>query len=116
VGQERRLAVTGGGAYDAYLALQGIVELFDQAATDKLLGTRYRRPQLGFEDDPGRINAWLPRGVNNFLLYSAPSDYTAAPPLGRADDPTLPLPCRDRRLHTPIRRDPKPSARRISLS
>jgi hypothetical protein len=72
VGQERRLPVAGRGAYDANLALQGVVKELEQSATDDLLGTRQRRPQLGLEDDSGKINAWVARGVDNGLLRAAP--------------------------------------------
>jgi hypothetical protein len=47
VGQERGLPVAGGGAYDANFAVCGIAEEIEQPATDDLLGTRQRRPQLG---------------------------------------------------------------------
>src|SRR5215213_5215486 len=68
VGQERRLPVAGRGAYDADFAVQGVPEELEQSATDQLLGSRRRRPQLGLENDPGRINAWVARGVNYALL------------------------------------------------
>ena len=62
VGQKRRLPVAGRGAYDANLAVQGVPEELEQPATDHVLGARQRRPQLGLEDDPGRIDAWVARG------------------------------------------------------
>ena len=64
VGQERRLPVAGRGAYDANLAVQGVPEELEQPATDHVLGAGQRHPQLGLEDDPGRIDAWVARGVN----------------------------------------------------
>ena len=57
----------------------------EQPATDDLLGTRQRRPQLGLEDDPGRINAWVARGVDNGLLRPAPlsrATHTTSRPCG----------------------------------
>src|SRR5829696_638330 len=73
VGQECRLPVAGRGAYDAKLEVQGVPEALEQPATDHVLGARQRRPQLGLEDDPWRINAWVAGGLhNNDLLWSAP--------------------------------------------
>jgi hypothetical protein len=84
VGQERRLSVAGRGAYDANLAIQGVPEGLQQPATDQLFGARQRRPQLGHENDPGRTNAWVTRGVNTGLLYPAPLSWGCAhPPYGR---------------------------------
>jgi hypothetical protein len=40
VGQKGRLPVAGRGAYDSYLEVQGVPELFEQPATDQLLGAR----------------------------------------------------------------------------
>src|SRR5215203_764490 len=68
VSQERRLPVAGRGAHDSYLEVQGVSEELEQPATDHVLGARQRRPQLGLEYDPGRINAWVARGLNNSLL------------------------------------------------
>src|SRR5918999_4837076 len=72
VGQESRLPVAGRGAYDGYLEVQGVPENFEQPATDQLLGARQGRPQLGPQDDPGRISACLVRGVNEHLLCPTP--------------------------------------------
>src|SRR5215218_340055 len=77
LGQERRLAVAGRGAYDAYRAVQGVMEELEQAATNQLLGTRQRRPQLGLENDPGRTSTWVTRHVNNGLLCPAPPSRAA---------------------------------------
>ena len=88
VGQERRLPVASRGAYDANLALQGVVKELEQPATDDLLGTRQRRPQLGLEDDPGKIDAWVTRGVYNGLLRPAPLSMAAHTHL-RADGAPL---------------------------
>ena len=79
VGQERRLPVAGRGAYDANLAVQGVVEELEQPAANQLLWSRRRRPQLGLEYDPGRIAAWVPRDANYGLLSAAsPSRATDA--------------------------------------
>ncbi len=72
VGQDRRLPVAGRGAYHANPALLGVVKELEQPATDQLLGTRRRRPQLGFEDNPGSTSASVARGVNDDLLRPAP--------------------------------------------
>ena|SRR5215207_1204976 len=74
VSQERRLPVAGRGAYDSYLEVQGVPEQIEQPATHQLLGARQGRPQLGSEYDPGRINAWITRGVNDGLLCPAALD------------------------------------------
>src|SRR5215208_678314 len=66
--QERRLPGAGRGAHDSYLEVQGVSEELEQPATDHVLGARQRRPQLGLEYDPGRINAWVARGLDNSLL------------------------------------------------
>jgi hypothetical protein len=68
VSQERRLPVAGLGAHDSHLAVQGVPEELEQPATHQLLRARQGRPQLGPEYDPGRISAWIARGVNEGFL------------------------------------------------
>jgi hypothetical protein len=56
--------------------VRGFLEECEQPGTDDLLGARRRRLQLGLEDDPGRVSARIARGLNDFLLCSAPLSRT----------------------------------------
>jgi hypothetical protein len=68
LGQERRLAVACRGAYEGSLAVRRLSEKLEQSGMDQLLGARRRCPQLGLEDYPGRIDAWVASGVDGGLL------------------------------------------------
>ena len=107
VGKERGLAVAGGGAQDAELTAQAVVEEVEQFAADQLLWARQRRPELGLEHDHGRIFAWLARGPDKHLLRPpAPASGSSrprrtadgAPPAREgavsATTPVLPARCR----------------------
>src|SRR5215212_324278 len=89
VGQKGRLSVAGRGAHDANLGIQSVPEEPEQLATDQLLGTWCRRPQFGFEYDPGRIFAWVAQGVNNGILSSPAPLFRAAHDQRRADKTRL---------------------------
>ena len=72
LGQERRLSVSRRGAYEGYLAVEGFPQELEQPGANQLLGARCRRPQLGLDDDAGRIEVWVAGGVDDCLPCPVP--------------------------------------------